>query len=408
MTQYQITLDSNILHQLFLGGAGDSGMKPLLESVFNQILQAQAAEQLAAAPYERTDDRKGYRNGSYPHCLSTRVGTLTLRIPRLRDGSFSTDLFARYQRSEQAFLLALMEMVLQGVSTRKVSEVTEELCGSTFSKSTVSELCKRLDPIVYAWNQRSLRDQRFPFVLVDALVIKIREDARIRPRGILIATGVNEGGQREILGFLVGDSESEASWSELFQSLKQRGLHGMDLVVSDQHSGLVCAVRRQFQGVVWQRCQTHFLRNVLGAAPKSQQAEIHSQVRAMLDAPNIEIARQLLTGILEKFSSKAPKAMDVLEKGAEDALAVLALPEYYRRRLRTTNSVERLNEEIRRRERVIRIFPNRASAERLIGALLMEFDDKWAGGKKHLEMTAYFNWCQEQSLQATQKVVRII
>ena len=150
------------------------------------------------------------------------------------------------------------------------------------------------------------------------------------------------------------------------------------------------------------------MRNVLDVAPKSQQAEIHGQVRAMLDAPDIEIAHQLLAGILEKFSPKAPKAMDILEKGAEDALAVLALPEYYRRRLRTTNSVERLNEEIRRRERVIRIFPNRASAERLIGALLMDFDDKWAGGKKYLEMTAYFHWCQEQSLQSSQRVVRII
>lgn len=183
MAQYQITLESEILQQLFLSNSKESGVNKLLESVLNQVLKAQVTEQISAEHYQRTEDRKAYRNGSYPHQLTTRVGTITLHVPRLRDGKFSTDMFSRYQRSEQAFILAMLEMVINGVSTRKVSLITEELCGVEFSKSTVSELCKRLDPIVNAWNTRPLSDTRFPFVLVDALYLKVREDGRVRSRG---------------------------------------------------------------------------------------------------------------------------------------------------------------------------------------------------------------------------------
>jgi putative transposase len=188
MAQYQITVDSDLLHQLFLKNSQDAGVASLLEAVLNQVLQAQATEQLNAEPYERTENRQGYRNGTYPHQLTTRVGTITLRVPRLRNGKFSTELFARYQRSEQALVLALMEMVVNGVSTRKVAQITEELCGVDFSKSTVSELCKRLDPIVTAWNERNLRDSRFPFLVVDALVLKVREE------------GTEKGEQRPSIG----------------------------------------------------------------------------------------------------------------------------------------------------------------------------------------------------------------
>ena len=394
MAQYQITIDSDLLHQLFLGNAKDNGVANLLESVLNQILSAQATEQLSAEPYERTEARQGYRNGTYPHTLTTRVGSITLRVPRIRDGKFSTEMFLRFQRSEQALILALMEMVINGVSTRKVEMITVELCGEEFSKSTVSDLCKRLDPIVTAWNTRPLKDSRFPFVLVDAMVIKVREDDRVRARGVLIAVGVNQEGTREVLGLMLGDSESEASWNEFFASLKARGLHGVDIIVSDQHSGLVRAVRQQFQGVTWQRCQTHFMRNIINAAPKVMAEEIRRQVRSILDAPNPDTARLLLRKVLEDYSSKASKAMQVLESGFDDATAVLCLPEKYRRRLRTTNGLERLNEEVRRRERVIRIFPNRESAIRLLGALLMEHDNKWAAGKKYLDMAEYLEWKQ--------------
>lgn len=407
MAQYQITVDSEILHHLFLKDAKDSGMAKLLESVLNQVLEAQVTEQIGADRYERTESRQAYRNGSRIRPLSTRVGTIHLNVPRLRDGRFSTELFARYQRSEQAFVLALMEMVVNGVSTRKVSHITEELCGTEFSKSTVSNLCKALDPIVTAWNHRPLEDGRFPFVIVDALYMKVREDGRVRSRGVLVATGINTDGYREVLGFQVGDSESEATWSELFAWLKRRGLKGVDVITSDSHGGLVNAIRKEFQGAVWQRCQTHFMRNVLDAAPKALQPEIRARVRAILDAPDLQTARLLLKETLSSYESKASKAMQILEEGFDDATAVLALPERYRKRLRTTNSVERMNEEIRRRERVIRIFPNRESLERLIGALLMEMDDQWASGKKYLDMAEYAQWRSSNQVMPPSKVVRI-
>ena len=407
MAQYQITLDSSTLHQLFLGGSADPGMKPMLESILNQVLQAQATEQVAAGPYERREDRQDFRNGFYPRTLQTRIGTLTLQIPRLRNGKFSTEMFVRYQRSEQALMLSLMEMVIQGVSTRKITEVTQELCGAEFSKSTVSALCKRLDPIVTAWNSRPLRDSRYPFVLVDALVVKIREEVSVRPRGVMIATGITAQGQREVLGFHIDDSESEASWSEFFGRLKQRGLSGVDLIVSDCHGGLVKSIRTHFQGVLWQRCQTHFLRNLLDAAPKSVTQELHGRLKAMLHASDIDTGRHIEQQILTDFAKKAPKSMAILETGFEDAMAVMVLPESYRQRLRTTNSVERLNEEIRRRERVIRIFPNPDSAHRLLGALLMEHSDKWLGGKRYLCMEDYHAW-RATSGAPSAKVVRIM
>lgn len=403
MAQYQINLNDEILHGLF---QRDEAIARLIEQVLNQVLQAQVTEQLKAAPYERTEERQGYRNGTLPHTLTTRVGTLTLRVPRLRNGQFSTDLFMRYQRSEQALVLALMEMVVNGVSTRKVAKITEELCGTEFSKSTVSDLCKRLDPIVHAWNNRNLREHTYPFLIVDAMVLKIREEGRVRSRSVMIATGINEEGYREILGLMLGDSESEASWTEFFSWLKSRDLRGVDIVVSDSHSGLVNAVKAQFQGCTWQRCQTHFMRNLLDATPKSLQGDVYGRVRAILDAPDLKTARVLLNQVIEDYYEKAPRAMRVLEEGFDDVTAVLELPERYRKRLRTTNGQERLNEEIRRRERVIRIFPNRESALRLLGALLMEMDEKWSTGRRYLDMTEYWDWrkVQKETLKQASKV----
>jgi len=240
-----------------------------LEAILNQVLQAQVSEQLQAQRYERTDERLGYRNGYKSRQLTTRVGTLTLCVPQVREGGFSPELFARYQRSEQALILTLMEMVVNGVSTRKVAHITEELCGREFSKSTISELCKGRDPLVEAWNGHDLSAKRFPFVLVDALVIKVREEGRVRSCSALLATGINEDGYREILGLQLGDSESERSWTDFFTWLKGRGLSGVDLVVSDHHGGLTTAVRVQFQGASWQRCQMHLCANVSSGAPKA-------------------------------------------------------------------------------------------------------------------------------------------
>ena len=397
MTQYQLTLDSESLQRLF---AGDGQLGRLVEAVLNQVLNAQVTEQLQAAPYERSDQRQGYRNGYKPRQLTTRVGALTLLVPQVRDGQFSTELFVRYQRSEQALVLTLMEMVVNGVSTRKVARITEELCGTSFATSTVSDLCRALDPLVTGWNERDLSASRYPFVLVDALMVKVREDGRVRAVSALVATGVNAQGYREVLGLQVGDSESERTWMEFFAWLKGRGLSGVDLLVSDHHGGLVKAVQQQFQGATWQRCQTHLSANIADATPKALQEELHARLRPIFDAPDEATARTLLASFVHDYQTSAPAAGATLERGFDDATAVLALPAPYRKRLRTTNGVERLNEEIRRRERVIRIFPNRASVLRLVGALLMEQDEAWTTGKRSFDMTAYWQWRERPAQQA--------
>ncbi|MDT2238699.1 IS256 family transposase [Paenibacillus larvae] len=251
------------------------------QSVLNQVLQAQVSEQVEADRYERTENRKAYRNGSYPHGLHTRVGTITLSVPRIRGGKFTTELFSHY-RSEQALILAMMEMVVNGVSTRKVSQVTEELCGTEFSKSTVSDLCKRLDPIVTAWNNRSLADSLFPFVLVDAMYLKVREDGRVRSRGIMIAIGVNTEGYREVLGLMLGDTESEASWSEFSSSLKGRGLRGVDLITSDDHGGLVRAVRHSCKGNMATMPDSLHAKCIRSLTCKALKDEIHGRLRSIL------------------------------------------------------------------------------------------------------------------------------
>lgn len=404
MAQYNITLDDELLKELFLR---DKGVAALLEQILNQVLQAQASEQLQAEPYERSKERQGYRNGTRERALTTRVGRITLRVPRLRNGEFSTELFSRYQRSEQALVLALMEMVVNGVSTRKIAAITEELCGVEFSKSTVSELCGRLDPIVESWNNRSLREHQHPFLMVDAIVVKIREDGRVRSRAMLIAIGFNDEGQREILGMMVGDSESEESWKAFFSWLKSRDLRGVDFVISDNHSGLVKAVKQAFQGCTWQRCQVHFMRNLLAVTPKTLHEEFRKQVRGVLEAPDQRTARVLAAEVAEEYAEKASKAVALLENAFDDVTAVLVLPEMYRRRLRTTNDIERLNEELRRRETVIRIFPNRDSATRLMGALMMELNEKWELGRRPFSMSQYWQWRkQERDEQKESNVVQ--
>lgn len=383
MAQLNITVETEILKDLFTQSGKDKAFAKLMESILNQVLQAQASEQIGAGYYERNADRQAYRNGTRDRSMKTRIGTLTLSVPRLRNGAFSTELFARYQRSEQALVLSMMEMVIQGVSTRKVSAITEELCGTEFSKSTVSALCAKLDPAVDAFLNRPL-EKRYPFVIVDALYTKVREDGYVHSVGLLLATGVNEEGYREILGTHIADTETEDSWSVLFQNLKDRGLKDVRLVVSDAHSGLVNAIKKHFKGTSWQRCQTHFSRNILDKCPKSQQADLKQELRSLYEASNMETARRLLRSILEIFGEKAPKAMEILEEGFEDAMQILFLPLPLRRRLRTSNSIERLNQEIRRRERVIRIFPNRESLQRLVGALLMDTNERWLTGKCYL------------------------
>lgn len=389
MAQFNITLSGEHLKDLFLSDGKDEAFSRLLEEIFNQVLLAQSTEQLGAKPYERTDERTAYRNGVRERQLTTRVGKLTLKVPRHRNGQFSTELFNRYQRSEQALVLAMMEMVVNGVSTRKVERITEELCGETFSKSTISNLCKNLDPIVHEFKTRPLKNH-YPFILVDAIYLKVRENNRVQSRGLLIAVGINKDGNREIIGFEIANTENESSWGDFFVSLKERGLKDVNLVTSDNHKGLVKAVRRHFQGATWQRCQTHFSKNILDATPKPLQPEVKEELRKLYDAVDIDSARSVRDQIISKYEDKAPRAMTLLDEAFDDVTAVLILPFKYRKKLRTTNMVERLNQEVRRRERVIRIFPNEASVIRLMGALLIELDEKWQSGRRCFDMQMYY------------------
>jgi len=394
MAQFNITLTEELLHGLFSSNGRDQAVAKLLEEIFNQVLIAQSKEQIGAEPYERTDERTAYRNGFRDRQLTTRVGHLHLRVPRHRNGDFSTELFERYQRSEQALVLAMMEMVVNGVSTRKVENITEELCGKKFSKSTVSALCEKLDPEVKAFQTRPL-ENHYPFLVVDALYLKVRVEHRVQSRGLLVAIGVNEEGHREIIGFQLTTTESENSWSDFFESLKERGLKDVHLVTSDNHKGLVNAIQKQFQGATWQRCQTHFSRNMLDQTPKSLQPSLKEDLRQLYEAIDIESAMKARNDILAKYETTAPKAATLLDEAFADITGVLNLPLKYRKRLRTTNGVERLNQEIRRRERVIRIFPNEASVIRLMGALLMEQSEKWQTGRKYFEMELYYQTMQQ-------------
>lgn len=393
------------IEQALLSGLLDrqEGLARLLENVLNQILEAHMTAHLGAARHERSAARAGYRNGYRTRTLRTRVGTLHLRVPQTRTGSSATALLRRYQRHEQAFTLALMEMVVQGVSTRKVGAVTEALCGEPCARSTVSALCAGLDERVRAFNERPLADEAYPFLFADALHIHCRTHGQVRRRAVMIVSGVRRDGVREILGLRMGDSESFVSWNDTFQWLKRRGLHGVDIVVSDQHGGLRAALRHALPTARWQRCQVHLMRNVLGASRARKRGELAHAARAVLHAPDMAQAQQQLVRFLHRYRRTAPAAAHCLATGFADAMTVMALPEPYRRRLRSTNMQERLNEEVRRRERVIRVFPSEASALRLIAAQLAAQHARWQGEGGYLDMGAYHAWRTHAPWAVTEK-----
>ena len=402
MAGYDVSVGKDLLPGL---SSGQDGLAKLVEAVLNQILEAQVTESLGADRHERSEERQGYRNGYRLRTLFTRVGPVTLQVPQTRDGSFSTDIFRRYQRSEQAFVVALMEMVVQGVSTRKVSIITEELCGASFSKSTISALCVGLDARVRAFNERRLEGD-YPFILVDALFIKSREEDRVVNRAALVMSGIRSDGYREILGVRIGDTESFTTWDESFRWLRARGLKGVEFVISDNHNGITQAIARHFQGASWQRCQVHLLRNLLGHSPLKVRAEVAAKAKLIFQSADMAEARRRLSEFIECFAKRAPKAIACLEAGFDDAMAVMVLPEKYRKRLRTTNMQERLNEEIRRRERIIRIFPNDDSALRLIGALLAEQNEVWQE-RRYLDMDEFAQWAAERAAGDNSNILAI-
>jgi transposase-like protein len=360
------------------GLGGEDFLRGLVERVVQQVLEAEMTSFLGAGTYERNGERRGWRNGYKPRTLKTRVGGLELMVPKDRDGEFQTELFERYQRSEKAFVLAMVQMYLEGVSTRKVSAITEALCGLEVSKSQVSALTAKLDAEIAEWRMRPLTEE-YPYLIFDARYEKVRRCGAVVSQGVLVAIGISAAGCREVLGCWVAESESEASWGEVFAELKQRGLSGVRYVVSDDHAGMVKAIGRHFQGAVWQRCQVHFVRNALSLCGVAQRPLVLSLMRSVTEAPTREAAKTAFGLAVAELEKKAPKTARLLEEHGEEILGVYALPEAHRKRMRTTNMLERQNQELKRRTRVVRIFPNEQSCLRLVSALLIETSQEWMG-----------------------------
>jgi transposase-like protein len=386
MTTDHRRVDAQMAQEVLLDDP--SFLREIVERVVQQILEAEMSEHIGAAPYERAEKRKGHRNGYKPRTLRTRVGTLNLLVPQDREGTFSTRLFARYQRNEKALCLALMEMYVEGVSTRKVKEITEELCGTSFSKSLVSSLAGSLDSELEGWRNRALEAEAYPYVFVDARYEKVRMDHRIVSQGVLIVSAVREpDGLREILAVEVADTESEATYQELFRSLMSRGLSGVELVVSDEHEGLKAAVARHFQGASHQRCQVHYMRNLLGMVGAKKRKELGADLRGIFAAPDRRSALDLACSVAQKWREKGHEKIAChIEEHIEECLSCLSFPESHRRRIRTTNGQERFNQELRRRTRVVRIFPNREACLRLVSALAVEQSEEWVTGRRYLDM----------------------
>jgi transposase-like protein len=392
-----MTLDQAL--QVILATDGENPLRQMLEWMVQQALEHEMGEHLGADRYQRSDERLGYRNGHKTRVFTTAVGDLNLLVPQDRDGTFSTGLFERYQRSDKALALSLMEMYVQGVSTRKVASITETLCGRSFSSQQVSKLAAELDEKLEVWRTRKLEADAYPYLFVDAMYEKVRENARVVSKGVLVVMGVNLQGKREILAVRIADTENTTTWSDTFRDLKARGLTGVLMVISDDHEGIKAAVSRHFQGASWQRCQFHFLRNILPLATKGERKALHSRLRAVFDSDDMEMAISRVRETVAFYAESRPKVAEKIEEGIEDCLACFHFPPAHRKKIRTTNALERLNEEIRRRTRVVRIFPGEASALRLITALAVEQSEEWeTSNKRYVDWDKLEDWVMDNNM----------
>jgi len=367
-----------------LANEGFEGMAEAITILINEAMKLERAEALNAKPYERTPQRQGYANGFKPKTLHSRLGKLALQVPQTRGVEFYPSALERGERSERALKLAVAEMYVQGVSTRKVAKITEQLCGLDVSSSQVSRAAQLLDEELEAWRSRDLG--RVAYLVLDARYEKVRHGGSVRDCAVLLAVGVLPSGQRSILGVSVSLSEAEVHWREFLNSLCERGLRGVELIVSDDHAGLKQARKACFAGVLWQRCQFHLQQNAGHYAPKvSMRKEIARDLRTVFDAPDIHEAQRLVKLTAKKYAETAPKLSQWIETDVPEGLAVLQLPHSQRRRLRTSNMLERLSQEIKRRTRVATLFPNEASLLRLVSAVLIEISEEWETGKVYLK-----------------------
>lgn len=373
-----------LLQEVF---AVPDGAKRLMEYLLNQAMQSEVASHVSAEPHQRTAGRCGHRNGYKPRTIQTRVGRLELEVPQVRACEpYHPSMFAKWQRSERALLVACAEMYFQGVSTRNVREVLEAMCDGDISSTTVSRVAQELDEKLLTFRHRRLDSTEYPYLHIDARYEKVRVDGRVVSQAVLVAVGFTSEGKREVLDWRVGDSESEQTWGEMFRQLKDRGLKGLRLLTSDAHKGIVAATQRHFQGVAWQRCRVHFKRELLRKVSYKVYREVAQDMVVIFDpSDRVECLRRG-EEMAAKWEGHYPAVARMLREGLEDCLAVLDFPEHHRRRLQSTNMLENLMKRLKKRSRVVGVFPSRSSCDRLLGAQLIEVNDDWS-----VEAHGYFN-----------------
>lgn len=377
MTQINFTLDFEKIKDQVVESSLNEMIKSAIVLILNEYMEKERDDYMNNQRYDRTKNRHDYRNGYYERELILNIGTINLKVPRTRSGEFSTEIFEKYQRCDQALLLSMTEMVINIVSTRKVTNIVKQLCGKSVSKSFVSNLTKKLDPIVNEWANRPLNTTNYRYLFLDAMYIKVREYDKVVSKAVYIALGVNDEGKREIIGLKISQAESKKNWSDFFDYLISRGLKSPRIVISDAHQGLRAAIEEKFVGSTWQRCTVHFIKNIIDAMPKKDSEDARNLAKSIFRSPNSKIARELKEEFIKTYedNGKYQKAIERLDDGFEDAIQFFAEPENAHKHIKTTNVLERINSEIRRRERVIRIFPNQQSAFRLIGSVLMDYEE---------------------------------
>jgi putative transposase len=360
-------------------------LKAAIEEVVQEVLEAEMDEAIGARKSERTPERTSYRSGYYSRGLVTRVGKLELEVPQDRKGHFSTEVFERYQRSEKALVSSLAEMYVQGVSTRKVKAITEQLCGHAFSASSISRINQSLDEELKKFATRKLEEE-YPYLILDARYEKVREDGVIRSHAVMVAIGINWDGRRSILAVELANRESTTSWRDFLVGMKERGLSGVGFVVTDDHAGLKKAIAELLPEAIWQRCYVHFLRNALDYLPRKADDDCLQELRWIYDRRDLDEARRDLGAWLQKWQQKYPKLCNWVEENIEQTLSFYKLPRPHHKHLKSTNMLERLNEEIKRRTLVVRIFPDANSCLRLIRALAVETHENWIEATRYLNM----------------------
>lgn len=358
-----------------------------LQRLTQTVMELEASEQIGAGRYERTPERRTYRNGHRERVWETRVGEIPLRIPKVRDGTYFPSLLEPRRRSEKALLAVVQQAYVEGVSTRRVDDLLQALGLTGIDKSRVSRICKELDEVVEPFRNRPLEGQ-YPFIWLDALYLKVRHNHRIVSQALVIATGVRESGEREVLGFALGASEEEAFWLDFLRSLKRRGLTGVQLVTSDAHEGLKKALGQVLAGVTWQRCRVHFMRNLLAHVPRGDKSIVAAALRTIFAQPDRQAAGVQLAEVVQAMQRRWPKAAELLAEAENDILAYMAFPAELWTRIYSTNPLERLNKEVKRRTNVVGVFPDGGSVTRLVGAVLLESSDEWQVGRRYFSLEA--------------------